>query len=393
MIKILVVDDNYDKISSIASNLKHEECGIETCHSVKDALAKLKSFNVDILVIDLQIPLSLGDSPVNIGGLELLKFVHLEEGIVPPKFIVGATSHIEPLDHCESEFKKFGWPVVNYSADDQILFDILKNQIKYIQRGELTVDIAIITALRAVELEEILRLPLNWTKVPSLGEDVIHLGHYKDKNDELKKVLATSCSRMGMVAAASTTTRICERYEPGIIFMTGIAAGIEGKVEIGDILIADPCWDWGNGKRTIQNGKMVFQSAPHQLSLPDGLRQSLKDIAVERRFLDDIHASWTYPGKPPTALNLHVGPIATGAVVLEDPDTVSEIRRQHRETIGIEMEGYGVMQACSSSRKETTACIIKSVCDFADPEKNDNWQRYAAFSSSQFAYKLLTKVL
>jgi len=33
--------------------------------------------------------------------------------------------------------------------------------------------------------------------------------------------------------------------------------------------------------------------------------------------------------------------------------------------------------------------IAKSVCDFANPEKNDNWQSYAAYTSAQFAYNFL----
>jgi len=35
-----------------------------------------------------------------------------------------------------------------------------------------------------------------------------------------------------------------------------------------------------------------------------------------------------------------------------------------------------------------TAIIIKSVCDFADKNKNDDWQKYSSYTSAAFANQL-----
>ena len=89
-------------------------------------------------------------------------------------------------------------------------------------------------------------------------------------------------------------------------------------------------------------------------------------------------------------MNAHVGPIATGAVVLEDPSVVEMIQSQHRETLGIEMEAYGVALAANlSSLTPPKSIIMKSVCDFADPKKNNEWQDYAAYTSAQLAMKFI----
>ncbi len=77
-------------------------------------------------------------------------------------------------------------------------------------------------------------------------------------------------------------------------------------------------------------------------------------------------------------------------MVLEDPSVVEMIRSQHRETVGVEMEAYGFAAASSLSGKVAPKWIvIKSVCDFADPEKNNGWQKYAAYTSAPFAFRFL----
>jgi len=176
--------------------------------------------------------------------------------------------------------------------------------------------------------------------------------------------------------------------------MTGIAAGIEGKVNLGDVLIADPCWDWGCGKQTVRGDASVFLSAPNQIALDPQMRAQLKRIATTRQYLDEIADSWPGAERPNTKLAAHVGPVATGSMVLEDPAYVATIQSQHRNTLGIEMEAYGAASAAAiSSTNPPKVLVLKSVCDFADPLKNDKWQTYAAYTSAQFAMKLIQNVL
>jgi nucleoside phosphorylase len=83
--------------------------------------------------------------------------------------------------------------------------------------------------------------------------------------------------------------------------------------------------------------------------------------------------------------------VASGAVVLEDPETVNLIQSQNRKTIGIEMEAHGVMSAAFyMGPQRPISLVLKSVCDFADPTKNNEWQPYAAYTSAQYPHRLLT---
>jgi len=130
------------------------------------------------------------------------------------------------------------------------------------------------------------------------------------------------------------------------------------------------------------------------LNLDPLLRSKFKKISIDRKYLDEIYNNWPAHSRPGTALRLHLGPIATGAVVIEDPSVIEMIQSQHRETIGVEMEAYGLALASHiSSATPPKTIIIKSVCDFADPDKNNKWQDYAAYTSSQLARKVIENEL
>jgi hypothetical protein len=47
--------------------------------------------------------------------------------------------------------------------------------------------------------------------------------------------------------------------------MCGICAGVKGKVNIGDIVFADPVWDYQSGKFIKEDGVAKFSISPHQL--------------------------------------------------------------------------------------------------------------------------------
>jgi len=63
-----------------------------------------------------------------------------------------------------------------------------------------------------------------------------------------RKVVAFQQHEMGMPSTAATAMQVIHEFRPRYLAMTGIAAGVEGKTNLGDILIADPSWDYGSGK-------------------------------------------------------------------------------------------------------------------------------------------------
>jgi nucleoside phosphorylase len=145
----------------------------------------------------------------------------------------------------------------------------------------------------------------------------------------------------------------------------------------------------GAGKRgAAKDGSPVFLAAPYQMGLNAVVSQLAKELAVDGRVLAAIRAGWERE-VPAGMLSILVGPMASGSSVIADPDSAEVIGAQHKELIAIEMEGYAVMAAAEySPTPKPIAIIIKSVCDFANPDKNDDWQSYAAYTSAAFAHQL-----
>lgn len=96
---------------------------------------------------------------------------------------------------------------------------------------------AIITALEHTELEAVLDLPY-YLESGQIRRDVTsyYAGRFFAKDGTQKSVIACSAPRMGMAAAAVLTTKLCLKFQPKIVAMTGIAAAVKGEAELGDYL-------------------------------------------------------------------------------------------------------------------------------------------------------------
>ncbi|ROM54153.1 hypothetical protein BK649_11070 [Pseudomonas canadensis] len=394
--RTLIVDDQYEGKSKVIIGIL-KKLGVADFHlvtSVKDALRSMTEEKFDLMLLDLQIPEVLGDDSHLRGGMQLVEQIEVRSSINKPTSIVAITSHQSAYDDSLDFFQARGWTLLLGVDDTDRLESILKTRISHLSNEkDREFDVAIITALHVPELQKILDLPYSFKQYSvSGGDNVYHIGEFVDLSGAKRSILATAAPHMGMAAAAAITATICVRFKPKLVIMTGIAAGVAGDTDIGDILVADPCWDWGSGKLTVKDEKVVFLSAPTQIPLDSSIRKTFQTIIANKLYVNDIYSSWKETKRPPNEPKVILGPVATGSVVLEDPVTLATIQSQNRKAIGVEMEAFGVMSAAYySGEPRPKALAIKSVCDFADPTKNNAWQAYAAFTSAQIAHQYLTK--
>lgn len=253
----------------------------------------------------------------------------------------------------------------------------------------------VICALRNPEFEQVLKLPWKWgASEPIDDHTFIHRGTFTSNGIDFS-VAAAFAPRMGMVASALLTSRLISALKPKLLVMCGICAGVSGKTDFGDVLVADPAWDFQSGKRVQDGNTSTLAIAPHQLHCTPRVRSHLEQLRDDTRTLGELSMSFENAPRIP---RIHLGPVASGSAVLSDSNIVDEIKKQHRQLIGVEMEGYGVYAAANEAAVPQPAYVsIKSVCDFADPHKGDEHQRFAAFTSAgvfrllmeRFAYRLL----
>jgi len=90
---------------------------------------------------------------------------------------------------------------------------------------------------------------------------------------------------------------------------------------------------------------------------------------------------------------VHLGVVASGSLVISAEDVVDWLEKQDRRVIGIEMEGEGIAEAAEEAAGEKTGfVVIKSIVDYADPRKNDEWHEEGARIAARFIFACLDKM-
>ena len=99
----------------------------------------------------------------------------------------------------------------------------------------------------------------------------------------------------------------------------------------------------------------------------------------------------------PGACEFHLqsGPSACGTSVMANEFVVNlTVRSLNPTTVGMDMESYSVFLAASKALEpRPKALVVKSICDYANAEKDDQYQMFAAFTASRFVEHLLTQEL
>jgi nucleoside phosphorylase len=395
MIRVMLVDDGYEKARSVGE-IVNEVGGVLLSHETTAIAARrrLRNEEFDLLLVDMSLPENVGSAPSDRGGLSLVDLLYFDSAVLLPHNIVFITAK-EELMADVSECSERGATLCRYSGDSNAWREVVKGQIKFLQGRQkrsvaVRADVVIVTALRDPELSAVLALPYEWQS-SRIGTQptTFHFGRVRRDADELT-IVAACTQRKGMPSAAALAAWMAANFKPRYLLMTGICAGVRGKTNLGDVIVADPTWDWGSGKKTEDDqGSPVFRAAPHQRALNARIADVARECTVDEALSARIRAGWKH-AVPGGTFNIRVGPMASGASVVADRTSVSEIAGQQRDLLGIEMEAYAVMAAAEYAPEPTPiGIVIKSVCDYADPEKADNWQAYAAYTSAAFADHLL----
>jgi nucleoside phosphorylase/CheY-like chemotaxis protein len=403
--KVLVVEDDANKLRRIVATLLEVDglciTDIDQVSDATRARAFLYEKEVDLMVLDLHLPDRIDLPAKPDGGLEFMRSITTRPSFFVPTHVIAVSGNAEAMESSGGAAGEL-WGVIRYDATSNDWCEPLKNRVRYalaawrssIGRPRVTrpCDVAIVTAL-ADELEGLLHTKLGWQKHTFDGDGTIyHEATLRTGTGDLTLVAATA-NRMGMAATAALASKLIDLYRPRYLCMAGITGGIRGRVELGDVLVADPSWDWGSGKYEVVAGKPRFAASPDQLRLSSDIRDKLVTASRDQAMLAQIRSS--FPGsKPINALSCHVEAVASGASVLGDDAVVADIKLQHRKLYGVEMEIYGLMMAAEAcARPRPIAFAAKAVSDFADKTKNDDYRAYAIHVSSNFVLEFIRKHL
>ena len=237
-------------------------------------------------------------------------------------------------------------------------------------------DVAIVTAVE-IEEESVKRLYDDWKEVRLDNDKYVFCEASFEKDGITRRVITARQNEMGMTAASHLASKIITLFRPRYLIMTGIAAGIGAEQIYGDVIVPDVIWNYASGKfvsaenADITFGDIGFLPRPVAIELDGEILQIIKELK----------------GSPENEFHLHIGPMACGNSVVANRDVVNkQIHSLFPKTAGLDMESYSIFYAAAhSSEPRPKAIVIKSICDYADSEKSDQYQKFAAYTSSQFA--------
>ena len=249
--------------------------------------------------------------------------------------------------------------------------------------NDTTIDFGIVTALR-IERDAVLERLDSYEKVQ---EDRQIFSYYRGRlnlpnSTQAYQIALVMGLDMGNEESTLAAQALLQRWQPRNLIMVGIAGGVPGKVALGDVVVAKYCYYYELAKQTPDGEQQRGKQFPCSRLLYDRALNYDSDAWID-------HIDVVCPGTDTGSSQLRFGPIASGEKVVADSERLAELRRHCPELLAVAMEGAGVALAALNHVDKPEFLEIRSVCDFADEHKNDDWQPYAANAAAAFLVSFL----
>lgn len=199
------------------------------------------------------------------------------------------------------------------------------------------------------------------------------------------RLVVASLGAMGPVAAAARAASIEHRLRPRRVLLVGVAGGVSGEAELGDVLVANQIVDYTVGKTSPEGRAVrwqVFRADP-------GLLDSAEQLSTGWQGL--LRAPRPSPGEP----RRRIGVVASGGDVIAAAARIAELRATWPKLVGVEMEGGGVATALAEAPSPPAFLMIRGVSDLADEAKSaaatQAYRTYACDAAAAYAIALLRR--
>ena len=220
-----------------------------------------------------------------------------------------------------------------------------------------------------------------------VGDDQEYLETFLERDGQKERIILAQQRVMGMTAASSLATKAIFTFRPRYLIMSGIAAGTgqESQQMYGDVLVPDLIWDYSTGKYVGPDEAEIRFGDVGFLPRPISIRTDPEILQIVNQTKDASDNEF----------HVHIGPLACGSSVVANSNLVDkQIRALFPRTIGLDMESYSIyFTANNVSEPKPKALVVKSICDFANSEKGDKFQKFAAYTSAGYVQYLLEKCL
>jgi adenosylhomocysteine nucleosidase len=199
-------------------------------------------------------------------------------------------------------------------------------------------------------------------------------------------------SRIGKVAAATTTTALIERFGVSRIVFTGVAGGLAPHVNVGDVVVA---------REFIQHDMDASPLFPrHEVPLT-GMTRFAADIALSDALaaaaplaLQDMLASLPqaeWLNLDLTNAQVHQGLIASGDRFVSQTTESQVLQRDLPDALAVEMECAAMAQVCHDYGVPMAA--VRTISDRADDAAHVDFPRFIQSIASRYSVAVLDRLL
>lgn len=192
-------------------------------------------------------------------------------------------------------------------------------------------------------------------------------------------------SRIGKVAAATTSVALIERFNAGRIVFTGVAGGLGEGVQVGDVVVASGF---------MQHDLDVSPLFPRYEVPLYGQARFACDQALTARLLQAGRSGLESLALPAKTL-LHHGLIASGdrfvSGAAEARGLRSALKQGGHEALAVEMEGAAVAQVCFDYRIPFAA--VRTISDRADDTAHVDFSVFVKDVASLYAQAIVRELM
>lgn len=205
--------------------------------------------------------------------------------------------------------------------------------------------------------------------------------------------------KMGKTAAVRAADHINERFIPKLVVNLGIAGGLSGDLELGDVCYSTRVIDvLDNSKIEDISGKPELKLAPENFETPLRITSSIDLVRRRRKYKDQLQ-SWADArldclSEEEKELTRKSGPISMSGSIVCGAVSASEsynadLKKLDRKILAIDTESGGVFER--AKRYGWKALTIRGISDKADSNKEElesssdgSMRSYAAGNAASF---------
>jgi formylglycine-generating enzyme required for sulfatase activity/nucleoside phosphorylase len=216
------------------------------------------------------------------------------------------------------------------------------------------------------------------------------------------RVVLSCFGAAGNPGAAAATAGILAKHHPRAVLLVGIAAGLRGRVKIGEVVLSDRVVAYepsavvapGEEERRPEIDRTAYRISQDVISYaPDSVRIEKIFRRIGGRFLTK-EAGLPEGARAEIAASIMVraATVASGEKLLRHASKLREVREEiHGKAEVGEMEAVGVVEACR--RRDVPWLVIRGISDFGDELKDDRFHEFAARAAAAVMADFLARGL